>query len=433
MKRISVIEYGAPKPVIEQIMQDTDLSREDLIQMINKAGDRVKRILGYSKNPINIGDDKIRITDFAGILRIGPSIEIEVAPKFLGLDSINHRWREDFFYLATLSTSGKLLNSDKLLSKPGEKGDLHTLIARAFVEMYWDNHRRSLRTYSRRTFKDFSIDGDVDPESLFFPDGEGYKQEGLFFDHMNQYNSVIVTAAKQLLPSLREPNLIAQIQRVIQLLTPQKKLNYINVRSNKLPNRLSRWQQLYNLSLDILKGYGLVYHSKNSIAPGYVLNTWKVWEDFLSSAIISGFGMENVKRQNAFVLGERQRSSGVTENVNVIPDLLISNGGQEGFIFDAKYKGHVEKGRKRIVEQDIYESLAFLYASGHRVVLLAYPVAPQEGYSLGDINVFEKIEVGNKIILGLEVESKTVSSKHGFLNFSNNLYNNCNAVIKNYT
>ncbi|SDM42485.1 5-methylcytosine restriction system specificity protein McrC [Sediminibacillus halophilus] len=431
MKRISVIEYGAPKPVIEQMMQDTDLSREDLIQRINKAGDRVKNILGYSKNPINISDDKIRVTDFAGILRIGPSIEIEVAPKFLGLDSINQRWREDFFYLATLSSSGKLLNSDKILSKPGEKGDLHNLIARAFVEMYWDNHRRSLRTYSRRTFKDFSIDGDVDPESLLFPDGEGFKQEGLFFDHMNQYNSVIINAAKQLLPNLREPNLIAQLQRVIQLLAPQKNIN--NVRRIKLPNRLSRWQQLYNLSLDILKGYGLVYHSKDSIAPGYVLNTWKVWEDFLSIAISSGFGMENVKQQNAFVLGKRQRLLGNPENVNVIPDLLISNNGSEDFVFDAKYKGHVEKTAKRIVEQDIYESLAFLHATDLRVALLAYPAEPKEGYSLGDINMFEKIEVGNKIILGLEVESKTISSKHGFLNFSNNLFNNCIAVISNYT
>ncbi|WP_117161413.1 restriction endonuclease [Paraliobacillus sp. X-1268] len=438
MKRISLVEYGTQKNVINDLSADLGVSHNKLIDIFDRTGEKVKDLLGFSKNPITISkDNSVRIVDFAGILRMGPSIEIEVAPKFLGLDSINRRWREDFFYLASLSKNGKLLNKDRLLASTGQRGDLHTLITRAFVEMYWDNQRKSLRTYRNNKFVDFSVDGDIDPESLMYPSPDGFAQTKLDFDKRNHYNGIIVSAAKQLVQNLNDPNLSIQLFRIIQDLSPQDTVAG-NLMKRKLPNRLARWQELFNLSVDILKGFGLAYNTGNSIAPGYVLNTWRVWEDFLSLAINRGFGFENVKQQKQFSLGRRLRTDKASgySNVRVKPDLVVSyseNLTVKEFIFDAKYKGQVEKGVNRISEQDVYESLAFANATNCNTILLAYPANPTVETVLGDAKVFEKIEIGRLNIIGIEVDSKGISSKEGIIHFSKNLSFNCLRIIREWT
>ncbi|QHJ69218.1 5-methylcytosine restriction system specificity protein McrC [Planococcus halotolerans] len=435
MERKSLVEYGAPRQILEELVKETGISYSELVETINRSGERVKDHLGFSENPISVNNNSVKATKFAGILKIGNSIEIEIAPKFLGLDSENDRWREDFFYLATLSNAGKLLNAEKLHSHPGERGDLYTLIARTFIEMYWENHRRSLRTYNKVNFIDFSIDGEVDPESLLYPTSDGFIQTRLSFDRKNQYNAVIVAAAKQLLPNIKEANLSSQLLRIIQILSPQDTQRIVNVSKKRLPSRLARWQSLYDLSIDILKSFGLVYQEGNSIAPGYIMDTWKVWEDFLSIALTRGFGINNIKIQHSFTLGTRERFNGGNKRpeVNVKPDLvcvLSDDVSVKSFIIDAKYKGHIEKGIKRIAESDLYEALAFSRATHCNIILLAYPAQPSENLALGDINLFEKIIVDETIVLGIEVESKGISSANGMIHFSDNLTEKIINVVK---
>ncbi|WMT42273.1 hypothetical protein RE628_07675 [Paenibacillus sp. D2_2] len=122
MTRISLIEYGSPVHLCQVNNPSTGLSDDELGKLILKSGQRISRSLKLSSNPFEINDRSVRISDIAGLVSVSPRFELEIAPKFLGLDSSNKRWREDFFFLATLSKHGRLLNNDRLKAETGEMG-----------------------------------------------------------------------------------------------------------------------------------------------------------------------------------------------------------------------------------------------------------------------------------------------------------------------
>ena len=111
-ERLSLVEYGAPVDLAKSVAQATGLDRSRSSQLLAAAGVRVASSLGLASNPISIDARGVRALDFAGLIRLSPALELEVAPKFLG-DAPPH-WREDFFYLSTLSKHGRLLARERL-------------------------------------------------------------------------------------------------------------------------------------------------------------------------------------------------------------------------------------------------------------------------------------------------------------------------------
>ncbi|MHC1551286.1 hypothetical protein ACYJL1_22880 (plasmid) [Phyllobacterium sp. K27] len=103
---------------------------------------------------------------------------------------------------------------------------------------------------------------------------------------------------------------------------------------------------MHELSVDVLGGLGINYTQGQARAPGYLVSTWRVWEDLLTVAIRLGFGRSAVVPQKGFPLGIKTKmSTGVMSRVSVFPDCVIeANGASPGMLLDAKYKGHVEKG-----------------------------------------------------------------------------------------
>src|SRR5207247_11148151 len=132
---------------------DTGIDGRKSRQLIVAAGQRAARTLGFSSNPLIVDMDGVQATDIAGMIRLGPSLELEIAPKFLGLDGDHVHWREDFYFLANLSRHGRLLASERLRASSGAPRDLAALVARALVDMYWENRRQPLRSY-RRTYEE---------------------------------------------------------------------------------------------------------------------------------------------------------------------------------------------------------------------------------------------------------------------------------------
>ncbi|MEO1247828.1 MAG: restriction endonuclease, partial [Pseudomonadota bacterium] len=355
-----------------------NLARQEVRDLLLICGDRAGKALGFSTNPLTVAGESVRAFDMAGLLRVAPGIEIEISPKFLGLDSDNSRWREDFFFIATLSRHGRLLNAEQLRASPGDRGDLHTLVARAMTGMFWSNYRRPLRSYRPAEFEDFSLDGDVDAVDVLQPTEDGFRQTSMAFDRQNVFNGTILTAARQLLVNLRDPIAIAQLERMIAALAPQRSVGRI-MRKSRLPSRSKRWQPLFDLSVDVINGFGLTYKTGSARAPGYILNTWRVWEDLLGVALRVGLGSNRVQSQLPRAIGTRRKyeqgALGPATTANVTPDLIVLSApqGEASFIVDAKYKGHVERGRNRISEADVYEALAFARATGCDTVILAYP------------------------------------------------------------
>lgn len=410
--RFALTEYGAPVDLCKSISSAAGIDRTRAGQLLLDAGNRVSSALGLQTNPIAIDGRGVRAAGFAGLIRLGPSLELEIAPKFLGEVETNGAWREDFFYLATLSRHGRLLESERLTASGGAPKDLSTLVARAITGMYEVRKRRPLRSYRRLTEPDFFINGDFDPVELMFPGPDGFEQEVVRFDRQNQWNGAILAAAANLLPEVSDPHAAGGLVRLIEDLAPQ-----VSSRSRsrkQIPSRHANWKPLHDLAIDVLNGLGVNYKQGSAHAPGYVVSTWQVWEDLLTIGARLGFGRHAVSPQKGFILGSRGKSSedGKFTPLSVFPDCVIEDrGSRPRILLDAKYKGHIEKGTTRISEADIYEALAFARAAACELVVLAYPVlATSEPLKVGSCAVFEQIKVGNIKVIGVQIEARGIAT-----------------------
>ncbi|MDP9896661.1 5-methylcytosine-specific restriction endonuclease McrBC regulatory subunit McrC [Variovorax boronicumulans] len=419
--RLSLVEYGAPVDLSRAIGAAIGVDRTRANGVLTDAGNRAASSLRLNYNPISVDAVGARAVDFAGLIRLAPSLELEVAPKFLGLDDADDAWREDFFFLSTLSRHGQLLASERLAASGGTPRDLSTLVARSVTSMYEARKRRPLRSYRRVKEADFFIDGDPDPVDLVFPSPDGFEQELIRFDRRNGWNANIVAAAKELLPEVSDPSAASSLVRLIEDLSPQSAPAN---RRKPIPARHRAWKPLHELSLDVLGGLGLNYRQGQAHAPGYLVATWRVWEDLLTVAARLGFGRSAVVPQKGFALGSKiKMSTGATSKLSVFPDCVIeSDGARPRMLLDAKYKGHVEKGQLRISESDIYEALAFARATTCNLVVLAYPALPgNKPKPVGTCTVFEKVQVDAVQIVGVQIESRLISKTGALRAFAANM------------
>jgi 5-methylcytosine-specific restriction enzyme subunit McrC len=417
-RRLSLVEYGTPVNMIRDIATAIDGDRNKASSLITEVGIRIASNLGLSYNPITVDAKGVRAIDFAGLIRLAPSLELEVAPKFLGLDEADGGWREDFFFLAMLSRHGQLLTSEHLSASGKSPRDLSTLVARSFTSMYEVRKRRPIRNYRKVKEVDFYLDGDPDPLDIVFPSPDGFEQETLQFDRVNNWNASIVAAAKALLPEIGDPSVVRSLVRLIEDLSPQKAP--VRLRKEAMPARHKSWRPIHDLSVDVINGLGLNYKQGRAQAPGYLVSTWRVWEDLITVALRLGFGRSAVVPQRGFTLGTKLKITGSAVKLSVFPDCVIeAEGSRPKMLLDAKYKGHVEKGPLRISGADIYEALAFSRAAACNLVILAYP-APPDGCMavLGKCNVFERINIDNIQIVGIQIECRTISKRHGLEEFS---------------
>ena len=428
-RRFSLIEYGHPVDLATEISANVGIDRDKARLLIERAGERVAHTLGFSSNPIQTDAAGTRVADLAGMIRLGPSLELEIAPKFLGLDADDPRWREDFYFLANLSRHGRLLASERLRASGGAPRDLAALVARSLAGMYRDNRRKPLRSYRRSLETSFSIDGEVDPFDLRFPDSDGFAQEIVRYDRRNPFNSSIVGAAKDLLPEVSDPIAVAELVRIIEDLPGQGRPK--PTRMQRVPGRARVWQPTVDLSNDVLRGLGVSYKYGAATAPGYVVGTWRTWEDLLVVASRFAFGRDVVRVQPGHQLGTRTRKSGAASALKVFPDLMITTGPSAlRFIVDAKYKSNSEKGRVRISEADVYEALAFARATMCDTVVLAYPALPVGLHPApGQRLLFEQISVEKTRIHGVQMEVRGISQRGGLEGFSDKMRQGLSEIL----
>ncbi|HEX6749205.1 MAG TPA: hypothetical protein VF092_18050 [Longimicrobium sp.] len=388
------------------------MSAAEVRESIRSTSDRLRGLLRI-KNALSVTGETLLVRDCAGLIRIAPGLELEVAPKFLGANEPS--WREDFFLIASVVRTGAILPRERLRAESADRGDLASLVGRAMVTMYEDNHRRPLRTYHRKTWHEFAADGEPDPEDLILPDPDGFRQEGIFLDRENRYNATIRDAARRLLPEIRNPATRVQLTRVVEALSPQGAPRN-SPRPRVVPSRHRRWQQIYDISLQVLEGLGLGLRPDLLHSPGYVLRTWFAWEELLSRALQLGLGEHHVKAKVSYPLGVR---SG--KRIVVTPD--VSYRRDATVLIDAKYRARRKDARTRIARADAYEVLAFMQAAGAKRTVLLYPrVARAEVTNdpPGSCRRFEKIQVGEAQILGLEVECRGIAAS-GFHMFAETL------------
>lgn len=421
--RFTIVEYAQPIDLVAQVSAAIGRPEEEARRLLTQAGSRTARILGFKENPLTQDDKGTRAKKVAGLLRVAPSVELEIAPKFLGLSENGGSWREDFFFLATLSRHGRLLASERMAASGGAPPDLSGLVARAMTGMYWEQHRRPLRTYRREQETDFYVDGEIDPEDLAFPDADGYRRESIRLTRNNGHNALVSAAAKALVSQVSDPRASAGLQKIAAHLGEQKPWRSGRHTAGRLPSRSKRWQPIVDLSGDVMQGLGLDLEQGSAVAPGFVVATWQIWQDLITTASRLSFGASRVHATHGYGLGERRKEpTGSASPVKVYPDVSIEPSGTPAFLLDAKYKGHVDKGRMGVDESDIYESIAFSQAAGREVVILAYPAnATDKATELGATRVFERLSVGNTRIIAISVEVRGISRRGGLSSFSKRL------------
>jgi 5-methylcytosine-specific restriction enzyme subunit McrC len=411
--RYSVVEYAASPWTLAEVATAGGLSRDEVIVRVGEASSRIQRALRNARPRLEIDGEHVRAEAFSGLLRVPGGIEVEVAPKFLGAD--DPTWREDFFAIATLTHFGRLLPAEALLAQRGKRDDLATLAGRALVEMFGENQRRPIRVYRRSRSQEFSAEGDVDPESFLFPSADGFDVESLTLTRRNSYNATLQAAALALVPEVRDGDTRKHLERLVRNLGSQT-VDRDAGRRRRLPGRSRCWQPAYDLSCDVLDGFGMRFGDGSALAPGFLLDTWRAWQDLVGMALRVAVGAARVSYLHGVCLGRRV-FEGVEGKVTVTPDLVVT--ASTPFVLDAKYKGRAEDGRGHIGEADLYEALAFMRAVGTSRAALLYPAIPRRGTVpvTGACHEFERIETGGDVILGIEVDVRGISQAGGLDRF----------------
>lgn len=405
IKRVILQELRERPKTTSEIAELSATSAGEILLQLRDLNDRVKTLLGYDEDPITAtAGGGWKADGVAGLLRLNSQVELEVVPKFL--DPASTTWRSDFFLLAVLVKTGNLLVQDEISAGEQDRGDLATLIARALLTLHTENQRRPIRGYRRVNRAEFAIDGDVDWETLVLPDPDGFHVSRLELTRQNPYNATLAAAVHILIPEVADGDTLAQLQLLGRGLAPQSAPPVV---FPPLPQRHSGWQRAYDLARLVVEGLGLDLNGGTFTGPGFVLSTWSAWQSLCEEVVRRALPDHKVVGQKRWELGYRG-----TEPVYATPDISPLAGTSAPFLLDAKYKTRV--GRKpSIAASDVYESLAFLRAADAGEMYLLYPALDSiNTLAVGGWKRFDRVDVGDDAVEGLEVQVQGISSRDGF-------------------
>lgn len=402
--RVVIRELDSHPGVTAEIMRVAGISSADVQLQVRELNDRLRSHFGYRTDPIEVNSAGAwKIDGVAGVMRLNSSVELEVVPKFL--DPASSTWRMDFFVLAVLVQTGHLLTRDEISAVPEDRGALATLVAQSLLIGHDENERRPIRGYTRRLRRDFAIDGEVDWESVTLPDSDGFALTRLELTRQNSYNATMLAALEALAPEVTDLDTQTRLEHRARWMRPQARPR---PSARFLPARSSSWQTTYELSQLVVDGLGLDLRTGSYSGPGFVLSTWLAWEQLCEHFIARAMPRHRVTAQQKWRLGSRGDRA-----VNVKPDLTIADGEKSRFLIDAKYKARQEL-KSAISSTDLYESLAFMCATGSTRVTLLYPSRSSLGeLATGAWNWFDRVTIDDLVVEAAEVQVQGLARADG--------------------
>lgn len=405
--RVVLQELRERPGTTKEIAAMSGTSEGEILVQLRELNDRVRQILRHDVDPVTTSASGTWKADgVAGLLRLNSKIELEVVPKFL--DPTISTWRLDFFLLAVLVRTGHVLYHDEISSGAQERGDLATLIARSLLTQCAANERRPIRSYRRMRRSEFAIDGDVDWETVYPPDADGFAVTRLELSRQNPFNATLAAGVQTLIGEVADADTQDQLRLLGRRFGPQSSppTAYAG-----LPSRYRGWQQAYELAQLIVDGLGLDLDSGAFNGPGFILSTWSAWEHLCEEVLRRALPDYQVHGQRRWILGHRESG---TAAVYIKPDISPMSGGAVSFLLDAKYKTRLDRSL-RIGAADLYESLAFLRATKAAKMFLLYPsLDSPEILPLGAWRRFDEIKVGELAVEGIEIQVQGLAQYGGF-------------------
>ena len=423
--RIVISEWQWAFDAIEQYSAARGISTSEAESAFRRLGEKVQKSLRLKKSPIEISSGGVLAKGIAGLVGLDGNFEIEIVPKYALPDSAH--WRQDLLFIAMVSKHGSLLLQNQISASTAATNDLASLVAQVLLRLFYANRRTPLKTYHLVRYQNFELDGDFDVEDLLLPGSEGFEQHRYQFDTNNEFSATLKASVDVLCKKVREPALLNQLRRMdadIGQITaaPSQVLR-------RVPGRLRRWQGLYDLAFDVTRGFGLAPGGSHHQIPGFVVNTWQMWQDLVARALMQAFGSYAVNTQLGHLLGVSLRN-GKSTNVNVVPDAVLVDQ-SPALVVDAKYKGRAADGPEGIKDTDFYEAMAFMQGVPSNQAVLVYPAVNSKPGLTGNTEVVEHVKLLNgQKMWALALEVNGISEAGGFASFVHGLANQIAALTR---
>jgi hypothetical protein len=416
--RVSATE-DVPNFELLPALRDAGMSADHALATVVRQAGKLRQFVAATDNegsrgePVKIDRDRVTFSNLAGVIRVGPGIEVDLAPKFLS--HIEPDWREDFIAIASVTGEGMILAGQNVSATVSHVHDLASLIGHVFAEEFFAHRRTPLRVYQRRRWRDHALDGELDIDEALVPDPDGLPQRAFQRDLRNPFNALLAHAATLLLTEVRHPLVRSRLADVVKALGPQ---GPPPSHLTPVPSRHRRWAPLIELAQQVVAGFEISLRKGSAAAPGFLLRSWQAWEQLINRSLRDAFEPGAVSAKRSYLWGRR----GAAE-INVRPDLSITGTATTG-ILDAKYKGRAEEVQAAVGQADLMEAAAFMAASSYERIALLYPRTAASGarWATGKCRVFDRADLqDSRVVLGVEVEVRGFGSQGGRRLFTDNL------------
>ncbi len=405
--KVITTEY-TPLPIDYILSKEPNARIQKIVDFQNS---RLRKILSIKRDPITLSQGHLRFEGISGVIKISDSLELEIRPKFIDSES-DDKWKNALFLLSSFSKHGDILSSDLIRSDRSYQDSLYDIAGRYLAKEYYRLNRSVLRHYTRETVIDYDIIGEIDFDRIQEKDNNGVYQQVVSFNKRNQCNAIIQQAMKTVLPYIKdEPTRYSIIQAINEL----GQQNTISLRKHVFNSREIKWKPIYEVAYDIVAGMGGTYQTGQLFSPGFIANTWQIWEWLISMAAISGLRALFSVRSQAPIRWGCFASLEKTTNIDVYPDVSIfdKQTNKTVFLIDAKYKT-ISASDSSISRSDIYEAYCFCLAAQVNKIFLVYPgtAAPSDG--LKTTLQVAKYTISDVSIIAVQVSVMSLS-KQGYL------------------
>lgn len=422
--KIKIVEYSAGIQLKSIFHHTADL--DEIYSGVQKANKRISASLKINRDALQITDGRLRALGVSGVIQLTKDVEIEVIPKFLGNDTTVD-WKETIYLLSTLSKHGSILTAERITSSTSYLNSLYEIAGRILANEYLKCRRKPVRKYRKERFWDYAIDGEMELSVLFEHHPDGIEQSRIRFDRLNAYNATIREAMRIVQPFTGDPQVKNILSTAIsefgrQGLPSKQKLS--------VPPRNKEWQQAYELSFDIVRGLGSSYDAGRFIAPGFVVDTWQLWEWLITTGVRLGNVTRKVIPQNSISFGYKETTTN-RYSVNVFPDIEVMTEKNQMiplYLVDAKYKLLKNSSTGEIERDDLYEAFAFCSATDTKEIVLVYPMDTPTAHP-GEVKKCSTYYIKDVMVHVVQVSFGSIKEKGGIYTFARNITSGIDSVL----
>ena len=407
--RAVITEYGAGIEL--STLVDDNHPIHVLSEHVSDLNSRLKNTLHIDSDVVSIHNGRLRAYRIAGVVSLCPEIELEIVPKFLDQSS---DWKETFFFLSLISKHGVILDGRSIGSDKSFLESFYEVAGIMLADDYLRLRRKPIRQYRKRMFRDHVWEGDVDLESLCERHMSGPLQSENVFTVHNEFNSTIVKAMELIFPYVHDSKARSVLRHVLTTYGPCE--DYSRTRKS-MPRRNKEWDEIYNLSYDIITGMTLGLEEGHLHSHEFIINTWQMWEWLVSIGMSVGSRSLIVRAHTTYDWGVKIKG-GKSSKLVINPDISIfsRNSQKPIFLIDAKYKD----AGSDVDRSDIYEALAFCKGTDTDNIVLVYPVNATDS-PCGTVKLQSYYKIENISVLQASVTFGDMTSHKGLGCFGRSL------------